>query len=91
MNHDLDQAALLFEKAMAAGSFDEKVLSDYVTVLQQLDRIEDGLKLLEQYEPKISKIRLVNLQIGLYEKKKDYQALIPLYNRAFQTAATVST
>lgn len=91
LNHDLDQAALLFEKAMAAGSFDEKVLSDYVTVLQQLDRIEDGLKLLEQYEPKISKIRLVNLQIGLYEKKKDYQALIPLYNRAFQTAATVST
>lgn len=91
LHHDLDKAALLFEKAMAAGGFDEKVLSDYVTVLQQLDRVDDGLKLLEQFEPQVSKIRLVNLQIGLYEKKKDYQALVPLYNRAFQTAATVST
>lgn len=91
LHHDLDKAALLFGKAMTAGGFDEKVLSDYVTVLQQLDRVDEGLKLLEQYAPQISKIRLVNLQIGLYEKKKDYQALVPLYNRAFQTAATVST
>ena len=87
----LEQAAALFENALQAGGFDEKVLSDYITALQQIGRVDDALAILKMYERRLSETKLLNLKIGLYDKKKDYTALCPLYESAFQMAATVST
>lgn len=88
---DLNQAAELFEAAIQAGNVEEKVLSECVTALQQLDRIDEALSILNEHEQHISELKLVNLRIGLYDKKKDYKSVCPLYERAFQLAPTVST
>ncbi|MBQ3077469.1 MAG: hypothetical protein IJC43_06405 [Clostridia bacterium] len=92
LSGQLEQAAHLFETALQQrGDFDERVLGDYITVLQQVGRIDDALEVLRQYEKQLSDVKLLNLRIGLYDKKKDYKALCPLYESAFQSATTVST
>lgn len=88
---DLNQAAELFEAAIQTGSFEEKVLSEYITVLQHLGRIDEALSILNEHEQHISESKLVNLRIGLYDKKKDYVSVCPLYERAFQLAPTASS
>ena len=88
---DLNQAAELFEAAIQTGSFEEKVLSEYITVLQHLGRIDEALSILNEHEEHISESKLVNLRIGLYDKKKDYVSVCPLYERAFQLAPTASS
>lgn len=87
---NLNQAARLFESAIRMGAVEEKILNEYIIVLQQLDRIDEALRFLNEHEQHISESKLVNLRIGLYDKKKDYVSVCPLYERAFQLAPTVS-
>ena len=91
LQQNLPRAAQLFEKALEVGGFNEATMSDYITVLQQLGRIDEALRILVQYENYFPKIKLLNLRIGLYDKKKDYTVLVRLYEQAFQSVPMVST
>ena len=87
---NLEEAERLFEKALQIGGFSEPIVSDYVLLcIRQEGRAEKAVKLLQQYEKQFSAEKLLTVSISVYDKIKDYNTLIHLYEEAFRTSPTI--
>lgn len=89
-NGKLDDADSLFEKALEVGGFSEPIVCDYILLcIRQDGKSEKAVQLLKKYEKHLSAEKLLTVSIQVYDKIKDYDTLIPLYEKAFRTAPTL--
>lgn len=88
---NLDAAKYNFEKALKLDEFNESVICDYISLCMRIEgEIDTAIRLLSQYEDMLPKEKLLNLKIQVYDKKKDYVRLCPLYEEAFRTSFSIS-
>lgn len=81
----------LFEKALTKGGFNEGVVCDQVSLnMRPSGNIDKAVELIEKYEKSMSPEKIINLKIQVYDKKKDYNALCPLYEEAFRSTSSVA-
>lgn len=88
----LDVAEREFNAALTRGGFDEAVVGDLISLYCRMDgKIEQAEQLLDKYRNVIRKDKLLNLEITVCDKKKDYAKLIKLHEEAFRRADSVSS
>ena len=87
-----EEAMEAFENALSVGGFNESVVGDYVNLcMSQEGWIDRAVKLLDEYGPSFTtQEKLLNLKIQVYDKKRDYKALCPLYEKSFRMSKTIS-
>ena len=87
----LEDAERDFEASLRIGGFNESVVCDYISLcIRQEGKIDKATWLIDQYEKRISADKLLNIKIQVYDKKKDYTTLLPLYEEAFRKSTSVS-
>ena len=85
------QADKLFDQALNDGGFNEAVVCDQISLnMRPSGNIDKAVRLIEKYEKFISHEKIINLKIQVYDKKKDYNALCPLYEEAFRSTSSVA-
>lgn len=86
---NLERAENLFRTAIRQGDNRESAIKDLAMLLDQLERTEEAIKLLEQKRNTISDRQSVdNLLTGLYSKIGSYDEAIRLLNKKLQQAKT---
>ena len=87
----LSEAEEYFKEALRIGGFNEAVVCDYISLsMRQEGKIEVAVQLIQKYSHQISEDKLLNLKIQVFDKKKDYKSLCPLYEEAFRKGSTIS-
>ena len=85
------QADKFFDTALKDGGFNEAVVCDQISLnMRPSGDIDKAVRLIEKYEKFISHEKIINLKIQVYDKKKDYNALCPLYEEAFRSTSSVA-
>lgn len=89
-NGKLDDAGHMFEKALEVGGFSEPIVCDYILLcIRQDGKSDKAVQLLKKYEKQLSAEKLLTVSIQVYDKIKDYDTLIPLYEKTFRTSPTL--
>lgn len=87
----LDEAEKLLKQALAAGVPADSVIGDLINIyLQQPEKLQEGISLLEQHVGEMQPNKVLNLKIQVYDKLKDPGKLVTLYEDAYQQADTIS-
>ena len=85
------EAEAAFENALKYGGFNDRVVSDYVTLfMTQPEKTERAAQLLDRFASKFPPEKLLNHRIQVYDKMKNYQKLSPLYEEAVNASASIS-
>ena len=88
---DFEEAEKEFENALSIDGFNEKIVCDLISVLQRNDnKVSKAIEILYKYEKKFTPEKFLDLQISLYDKKKDYEMLCDLYDKAFRMPLPIS-
>lgn len=87
----IEEAEMYFDKALHAGGFNESVVCDYISLhMRPTGNIDKAVDLIEHYSKDIPAEKLINLRIQVYDKKKDYETLCPLYETAFRQTGSIA-
>lgn len=87
----IEEAEMYFDKALRAGGFNESVVCDYISLhMRPTGNIDKAVGIIEQYAKDFPPEKLINLRIQVYDKKKDYETLCPLYETAFRQPGSIA-
>lgn len=88
---DVETAGSCLENALEQYGFNESIVCDYISLhMRPGGDIDRAIRLIDLYEEQILPQKLLNLRIQVYDKKKEYNTLCPLYEAAFRQATDLS-
>lgn len=91
MKNRLEDAEAAMLQALAQGANPDSVVGDLVTIyLRQPEKLNRAVELLDKYESKLSREKVLNLRVSTYDKLKDHSVLCGLYEEVFRLTTSVS-
>ena len=86
-----EEAEKNFQSALQAEGYSEAVFNDLISLYVRWDgKTDKALELIERYGIYLTKDKLLNAKIRVYERRRDYEALTQLYEDGIKNTTSVA-